>query len=324
MDIQTDIIRLLDDIVSKIKRTDLTKYTGSIIISGSFGRNEPTYHIEEGKIVYDSDMEMVLAYRNWRDMIFIKQHSAEVIKCFPEIKLELLPISAGRLKNTRNHNYSLLSSKKKTLFTFDFYNGSRTIWGTEYLNSQVSINDVDSFEGKRIIANRVAELTYVRQHHSSAEEENRWLAKIILAVGTAFLIEKREYKSSYHEQQLKIKANQSIRSIFDDNFLPLYTSAFKYLREGEGSVRFGDYEKNIKKYVTVAYDYYKDKDIHKSNTNCAYITIREAMLLLKYDIRYYRYILNPKELILDNVLLSYINNSDDIVQWAEMWHKILN
>lgn len=324
IDIRSENQKLLDSIVNKIRETGLIKHVDSIIISGSFGRNEPTYHIENGQIIYESDMEMILVYNNWFNLFNIKKQSDEIKKCFPELDLELIPISASRLDKVRNHNYSLFTPAKKTLFTFDFYDGSRTIYGKEHLKNKVKIEDVDNFEGKRIIANRVAELVYIRNHNGSLEEQNRWLAKIVLSLGTAFLIETREYKSSYHNQLEAIGMSKSVSTAFDNEFINIYIKAFDYLREGKKTTSFIAYEPSIKEYVGIAYEYYKKNKVNKSMTSTAYILTREAILLLKYDKRFFRCVFNPKELILDNVIHSYIEDKSNMAKWAEMWKKVLN
>lgn len=316
--------KLLGNIVKNITEDKLGKYISAIIISGSFGRGEPTYRIENGNIVYESDMEMVLVYTNWVNLFRIKKFSKEIINRFPQFELELIPISASRLTHVRNHNYSLLRPKKITLFTYDFYNGSRTIWGREYLNHTVTIEKIDSFEGKRIIANRVAELVYVRSQHGTIEEQHRWLAKTILALGTAYLIEKKIYKSAYHEQEETLNSCELSLSASGRDFLILYKKAYQYLREGVMENSFFPYENHIKKYIKQAYDYYSARGVHSSHTNCAYIIIREAMLLLKYDHKDWKYIFNPKELILNNMLISYASNSDESEKWAQLWKNVLN
>lgn len=316
--------KLLDTIVKNISENELGKFVSSIIISGSFGRGEPTCHIENENIVYESDMEMVLVYTNWVNLFRIRKFSKEITDRFPQFELELIPISASRLTHVRNHNYSLLRPKKKTLFTYDFYNGSRTIWGREYLNHVVTVEEIDPFEGKRIIANRVAELVYVRSRQGTIREQNRWLAKIILALGTAYLIEKKSYKSSYQDQKKTLNTCELSLSAQGRDFLILYKKAFQYLREGIVGNSFLPDENHIRGYIKRAHDYYSAKGVHASHTNCAYITIREAMLLLKYDSKNWKHIFNPKELILDNMLTSYASNSGESERWAQLWKNVLN
>ena len=224
--------KLIDNVVKSILNLGGADMLTSIILTGSFGRGEPTW-TEDGKgnVELKSDVEIALI----RKSSVCQSRVVELIeKLKKEYKEDLNPMSfnESRVKNAYNYNYTLIAPRYKTLLTFDLFNGSKTIWGHDYLSEKkVSIEEVDPFEAKRLVANRIGELVYLTQNDENNYVRKQWKGKLMLAIGSAWLILKKIYVSSYHGQYSLIANDKSIAIELGNDFIDDYKRVFIFLRD---------------------------------------------------------------------------------------------
>lgn len=151
------IIRIIQKLDEYPESKDLT----SAVLTGSLGRDEPTFN--DG--VLKSDVELALVYKDKC------KHSAEIIKekLIKDFDEDMNPmtISEDRVRNKYNFNYSFKTPEYSSIFMYDFFNGSKTIWGTDLLKGTVV--QYDPYEAKRIVANRIGELVYLESTTHSEE-----------------------------------------------------------------------------------------------------------------------------------------------------------
>ena len=118
---------LICGILSRMKEKSGMDHVSSVILSGSFGRNEATYTYDENGIQrLISDVEIVVTFPKLSDKPAIKRMIREMSSEFEE-DINLMPLSEHRIKKVQNYNFALVTPVYKTLFTFDLYNGSKTI-----------------------------------------------------------------------------------------------------------------------------------------------------------------------------------------------------
>ncbi len=313
---------LINKIIEKILEKNGEKYLTSIVLTGSFGRNEPTYIIENNSFKLKSDIEIALIYKKEKYKKQVKDIIEKTSKLFDE-DLNLMAISEKRIKKIMNFNSSIIVPKRKTLFTFDLYNGSKTIWGEKLIeNKKVTLNEVDKYESKRIVANRIAEYSYL---YNSKNDKNdfellQWKGKIVLSIGTAILLCEDKYTSSYHEQYKNIKNNIGlINEIVGNDFFKDYEKIFLYLRENATPYEIP--EEKLKKYVKKVNLYFQSKKLTKSKVN-------SLSRLIKYYYKYFKTskkcsFINLEERILQNVIDCFCNNYSRLIEVSIVWHNVL-
>ena len=163
--------KLISDIITSIEKYGGKSYLSSIILTGSFGRGEPTYSSDsEGKLFLKSDVEIALVFPKLSQKKYVEELIRNVSSEFIE-DLNLMPINERRVRKACNFNFTLRVPKFKTIFIYDLFNGSKTIWGRDFIGEKtILLGDVDLYEAKRLVANRIGELTYLR--NSSEIEKN--------------------------------------------------------------------------------------------------------------------------------------------------------
>ena len=321
MNIKNQEEHLINKILNDFTTKKEINYIDSIIITGSFGRHEPTYQYIDNKYILKSDVEIAIIYSNF----YKKRYLNKLINDFKQMykeDLNFMLINKKRIMKVHNFNYSFITPKKKTLFTYDLFNGSYTLYGKDFLkNNFVKIGDIDLYEAKRIVANRIAELVYLS---SSPNDNNefilaQWRAKTILALGTAWLLLNNKYESSYHSQKKLIELNKDkINNFFGDNFYYNYIKCFDLLRNN------GEYylidNKYLLNYIIKINSLFNDSKLNKSKVN-------NLARKVKYFLKYILYkkdlnIFNIENRILSDVLVGYINN-DNILYKANLWHNVI-
>lgn len=290
----------------------------SIILTGSFGRDEPTYRYDNKKLTLKSDIEIILVYKNNKEKRNLKIIKKQITQKFQE-DLNIMLISELRLKKKNNFNYSILSEKKKTLFTYDLYNGSKTIYGNDYLKKNVDVLDIDNYEAKRIIANRIGEYIYKNEHFDTFNNL-QWKSKIILAIGSSWLIMNKKYSSSYRSQHTLINQNQEeIRKMLGNNFINDYNSSFEFLRNS--GVAYNINENSIIEYLKIINLYFQENNIRRSKVNSV---SRKIKYLLKYSKCGFKYgIFNFEDHILQALIDEFISQNSNITKTSKVWHSTL-
>ena len=310
MDRQLYEAQLFTRILAAFSANGAERNLHSIILSGSFGRGEATYH---GGVL-ESDVELGLVYRRGR-----RRQTQEMLRTvaaqFSE-ELNCMPFPRSRIRRACNFNYSLLPSRWKTVFTFDLFRGSKTLWGEELLEANASRDlRLDPYEAKRIVANRIGELAL----SEGAGERRRWQAKLILAIGAAWLIAEGLYQSSYRAQNRSIlEHTDALSALLGSSFPEVYHSAFAFLREGADC--FAAEDPFLRSYVEIIGDFFKRKGISRPRVN-------NFARWLKYCLKYLRHggrrLGRIEDNILSSLLAEYAADGPQLQKSAVCWHAVL-
>lgn len=315
---------LISHVIASINKHGGKSCLSSIILTGSFGRGEPTYIVDNKyELCLKSDVEVALVYPKFSQKKTVEQLIQTVSSEFEE-DLNLMPISEKRIRKAYNFNFSLRVPKYKTIFTYDLFNGSKTIWGRDYIGEKnISLNDVDKYEAKRLVANRIGELIYLQ---NTADINNRdylrqqWKGKLVLAIISAWLICEGEYVSSYHGQFEKVREDANkIERLLGQDFFKVYKKIFCFLRENGEQYEIPD--KLLRSYVRNMDLYFNEKEIKSPKVN-------SLSRIMKYTLKYMRsgikYGFRQFEAnILQALITDYWNKSECIEGDAEVWHRVL-
>lgn len=316
--------KLISDIITSIEKYGGKSYLSSIILTGSFGRGEPTYSSDsEGKLFLKSDVEIALVFPKLSQKKYVEELIRNVSSEFIE-DLNLMPINERRVRKACNFNFTLRVPKFKTIFIYDLFNGSKTIWGRDFIGEKtILLGDVDLYEAKRLVANRIGELTYLR--NSSEIEKNsylriQWKGKLMLAIVSAWLICEGEYVSSYHGQYNKIRAHvEEMDALLGEDFLIEYDKVFSFLREDGNAYEVSSQQ--LENYVKCIDTYFRRKKISTPKVN-------SVSRMLKYVIRYLRTgmqygFIQFEDSILQALIKDFSNEEERLKKDAEVWHKVL-
>lgn len=311
---------LIASVISSIESKEGKKYLSSIILTGSFGRDEPTIECIDGKIHLKSDVEIALIVNNSPKQV--ENIIAQVTREFEE-DLNLMPIDEKRVKMAYNFNYSFFVPKHKTIFTFDLFNGSRTIWGTDFIGKKkITLDMVDVYEAKRLVGNRIGELAYLQENTTEQKDKIRihWKGKLILAIVSAWLICEKKYVSSYHGQFDIVKNNiGSIEKTFGNQFFFDYEKVFIFLRDNGEEYEVSD--SALRNYVSCVDQYLKERRVCSPKVN-------SFSRILKYLIKYLKTgrpygVLHFENKIIQDLISSYSNSNPKINEVANIWHRVL-
>lgn len=314
---------LLQEIVDKIVSDQASKYILAIIVTGSFGRNEPMYERNcDGSLYLRSDIEIGLVYSN-------HYHVRDIYRLIDKVEtntseaLELLLFQERRMRCVQNYNYSMGIPKKKTLFTYDVFNSAYTVWGRDYLKeSKVFLNEVDLYEAKKIVANRIAEYCCFMHRGLDISLEDykvQWKAKILIAVGTAWLICIGKYKSIYADQYKIIACLRTeAMKLFGEDFLTDYSLAYQYLRKGGAIYDISDV--HLRHYVQKINSIFNEMHLTKSRCKSLSKNIRMFKRFLSHGLKYgIRFEDKIYQLIIDY----YIKDNPAIQKVSKDWFNIL-
>ncbi len=318
--VESYVNQLIENIIKKIDVYPENKCLVSVVLSGSLGREEGTFHFDSktSGVVLDSDVELALIYK------FGEKKRAEVIrrKLIQDFKEEMNPmtISVSRVKNGYNFNYSILPPEYSSIFMYDLYNGSKTIWGKDLLNKKVV--QYDLYEAKRIVANRIGELTYTETNSLENVESlvRQWECKLLLALGSAYCILGNAYSSQYGVQRsFIVKNKKQVNDMLGRGFVEDYDKAYLFLRKGHpycevSRDQLRQYVKNIK-YV------FEEKKLLIPKINSISRKLKYAIVCIKTKKKF-----NPftcEKDILDGLLQNFIFDDDAIVSLARDWKDIL-
>lgn len=323
MDIVAYEKKLIKDVVTSIERNGGKKYLSSIILTGSFGRDEPTYKIDEvGNLELKSDVEIALIYHKNKEKV--EKIISNVLREFEE-DLNLMTIDERRVRKACNFNFSIRVPKYKTIFTYDLFNGSKTIWGKNLIEERnIRVADIDIYEAKRLVANRIGELTYlITSTYENDKKEyllKQWKGKLLLAIVTAWLICERKYVSSYRGQYEQICMNlDKINDLMGTDFFYEYENVFKFLRENGTIYEVPDDKMRI--YVERINDYFINKSIKKSKVNSLSRLVKVSIKYIKEGINYG--IIHFEDNILQALIEAYYKQDLRLKETAHTWHNVL-
>lgn len=308
---------LFGKILSSLKEQGFEKYVKSFIVTGSFGRDEPTYHMSNGELTLKSDVEMALVCTNKNNMKAATKITEKTCNDFSE-DLNFMIMKSSRLIKGYNFNFSIKPPRYKTIFTYDLYNGSKTIWGQDFLTSyKPTLESVDPYEAKRIVANRLGEYLYNKKQNN-ADLDKIWLGKTIIAIGSAVLLLKGIYKTSYHEQKDLIETNKEQFEFLGKEFVDSYLTAFSYLREG--SKEFLLCEEELCRYVNLVNEVFEKRNLHHPKINSF---SRILKYYLKYFNKYKKIDFYIEDKTLSGLIKAFYIDKKSADTFAEIWHKVL-
>lgn len=313
---------LIDRVIASIENHGGAQYLSSIILTGSFGRDEPTFSKNQsGELQLKSDVEIALVVKCAPKKVeaLINRVSSE----FTE-DLNLMPIDDKRVRKAFNFNYSLVSPKYKTIFTYDLFNGSKTVWGEDIIGKQrINLDDIDPYEAKRLVANRIGELTYLQAEANKEDEiflRAQWKGKVMLAIMSAWLICEKHYASSYHKQFSYIMGHSNeVDGVIGEGFSENLSKVFCFLREnGE----FYEVDNRLLRCYVQHIDIYLRKcGIKRPRVNSVSRYIKYALKYLKckapYGIRDF------EDRILQHLISNYMNDDLSVVTASVVWHNVL-
>lgn len=313
---------LIENVIASIENHGGKNCLSSIILTGSFGRDEPTYMVEpEGRLQLKSDVEVALIFPESAQKNAVAALIQKVSSEFEE-NLNLMSIDEKRVRKAYNFNFSLRVPKYKTIFTYDLFNGSKTIWGRDFISEKkIALSDVDPYEAKRLVANRIGELVYLQDTVRMDEKaylRMQWKGKLVLAIVSAWLISEGEYVSSYHGQYERAKKNiGKVESLFGKGFFEEYEKVFSFLRESGVPYEIEDnllasYVRNIERCF---------KEIKKPKAN-------SISRLIKYVLKYVKTgreygIIGFENNILQALISDFGNQTERLKMDAEIWHRVL-
>lgn len=315
---------LVDNVIDSIERHGGKNCLSSIILTGSFGRGEPTYVMDANRdIQLKSDVEIALVFPKPAQKGNVETLIQKVSAEFTE-DLNLMAVNEKRVRKAYNFNFSLRTPKYKTIFTYDLFNGSRTIWGRNFIGEkEITLDDVDLYEAKRLVANRIGELTYLQDTADSDKQDYlrmQWKGKLVLAVVSAWLICEGEYVSSYHGQYEKIKKRkEEAERVIGKDFFEEYDKVFNVLRENGEAYEVPD--KILINYVKNMDQYFRKKEIKKPKVNSISRMMKHTLKYVKSGMGYG--FLGFENNILQSLIFDFWKKSERLSMDADTWHKVL-
>jgi hypothetical protein len=311
---------LTGDIIKAILSLNGEKYLSSVVLTGSFGRGEPTYQAADGALALKSDVEIALVYKGGKTRRETEKIIESVGKQFKE-DLNLMALSKRRMCKAQNFNFSFRSPRYKTLFTFDLFNGSRTMWGEKLIEQRtVGLKSVDLYEARRIVANRIGELNCLSHSAESDYVRKQWKGKLTLAIVSAWLLCEGIYVSSYHEQKRIFEKNaEAAAVVLGDSFARNYYNVFAFLREAGAPYEIPEHELR---------DYVRRISGYLDNRKIFYPKVNSISRKLKYFFKYFKTSgklgwFNFEDKILQKLIDEYADNGDELADIAQLWHKVL-
>ena len=316
--------KLIKSVLSSIEQYGGKDCLSSIILTGSFGRGEPTYEVEGDQFRLKSDVEIALIFPDSSKKEIVEKLIRDVSAKFDE-ELNLMAINEKRVRKAYNFNFSLRVPKYKTIFTYDLFNGSKTIWGRDFIgDKEILLSEVDIYEAKRLVANRIGELVYLQSHTEDGEQKEylreQWKGKLMLAIVSAWLICEGEYVSSYHRQNQIMKDRiAEAEDTLGKGFFEEYDKVFRFLREG-GAV-YDVPDRKLVEYVKRMDLYFKKRQIRKPKVNSVSRVLKYILKYTKTGMKYG--VVGFENNILQALIYHFGNELDDVIKDANVWHRVL-
>ena len=316
--------KLIESVIVSIENHGGKNCLSSIIVTGSFGRGEPTYTDDEGGHLHlKSDVEIALIYPGSGKKEAVAKLIQHVSADFEE-ELNLMAIDEKRVRKTYNFNFSLVIPKYKTIFNYDLFNGSTTVWGRDFIcEKHISLADCDIYEAKRLVANRIGELVFLQNTSDDSQKEylrKQWKGKLVLAIVSAWLICEGNYVSSYHGQHAAIKKTQKkVEQEIGKDFFADYNKVFIFLRESGSEYEVTDYK--LQEYVANIDRIFKKYCINRSRVNTV---SRLAKYFAKYVKTGMKYgIIHFEDKILQALIDGFWMQKSVLSDTADVWHRVL-
>lgn len=172
----------------------------AVIISGGFGRNEPSFIEDVKRIKFLSDCEIVIvSYK------YVPQKKLDGLakKLTQRTGLEVVLHNSLRLCVYSKSNLPSAVSKRiwrSSIANYDLKYGSRVAFGEDALQyiPDIKSEDIPIWEGIRLMFNRMAaSLEYFPIIKQKREETIYWINKVIIACQDALVLSEKQYHHSY-------------------------------------------------------------------------------------------------------------------------------
>ena len=236
--------KAIDEAITTLKTLIISEivpklHPRSIILTGSFGRNEPAAIVNDEKLKFLSDCEI--------SIVPGRRISKKTIE---RMKSDLSRMTGLDLTISRNISLRIYSSLpvppvisrkiwKPSIQKYDLKYGSRIIYGENCLQKTPDFTpeDIPLWEGIKLMFNRIAEaLKHFSIDGSYTLEEKQelvyWISKIIIACQDALLLSIKKYHPSYRIRNYMFQ--ELFPQYFNElnkelpNFLPLALKATSY------------------------------------------------------------------------------------------------
>lgn len=324
MDKTTYEKKLISGVIASVEKHGGKDCLSSIILTGSFGRGEPTYSVRsDGELELKSDVEIALVFRGSSKKKAVEELIRFVSAEFIE-DLNLMPINENRVRKGYNFNFSFREPKYKTIFTYDLFNGSKTIWGRDFIGEKkITLSDVDMYEAKRLVANRIGELIYLGNMADASQKDYlrmQWKGKLMIAIVSAWLICEGKYVSSYHGQfEVIEEATEKVEKAIGIGFCREYSKVFSFLRDNGVEYEVPDTE--LVQYVRNIDQYFQKNGIASPRVNSTSRVLKYLIKYMRTDMKYG--LIGFENNILQALISDYEKKSDRVNMDADVWHKVL-
>ena len=202
----------------------------SIILRGSFGRDEVSFGWINEKITYYSDCEIIVINPK-------NQFKKNITEIATELSNELqLKVEIADLEPELKYflKFGLVKYIIPTIDNYELKYGSKVIYGENFLEKLPIFNakDIPIWEGIRLILNRMIECShyfnlYNQLTEISDQQKNNlyyWINKLILACQDALLILIKKYHYSYRTR------NKIFVHTYLDNFSNIHHDVPSFLQ----------------------------------------------------------------------------------------------
>ena len=225
------ISQITDEIVARL-------HPKSIILIGSFGRGEATVVLDDGKLEYLSDCDVIIISNRLLSKKASERLASELTR---ETGLEV-GISGIELSISFMLSRIFPGIWKPSIDSYEMKYGSRVIYGENYLDRipDFKPEDIPAWEGIRLLLNRMMEslksfsIDYLGANPAEKEQSklSPWIGKIILACQDALLLSIQRYHHSYRirNELLHKTFPEHFNDLADEcpQFLPLTLQAIRY------------------------------------------------------------------------------------------------
>jgi hypothetical protein len=207
----------------------------SVVVSGGFGRGEPSVIERNGKLKFLSDCEVAIVIPRYVSQRELDRLSLSLTQ---KTGLEVVLHNSLRLCVYSWLNMpSLVSSRvwRPSIANYDLKYGSRVVFGENTLQNVPDIKpqSIPMWEGIRLMFNRMAaSLRYFPINEQERDEAIYWINKVIIACQDALLLSLKRYHYSYKARNVMF--GELFPRYFGElnerlsNFLPLAAKATDY------------------------------------------------------------------------------------------------
>ena len=214
---------IIDSIIDEMV---LSLHPKSIILSGSFGRNEVSFIEDGNELKFLSDCEITTVCNRYISSGTLKRLSLNIsqrtgLEIVLHNSIKLLLHSWFRVPSLMSHILW-----RPSIVNYERGCGAKVVFGENILEKMPRIEpgDIPLWEGIRLMFNRMVEsLKYFPADGQEQDESVYWINKIILACQDALLLSIKQYHYSYKTRNLKF------RQVFPNHFGELSERLPKFL-----------------------------------------------------------------------------------------------